>query len=86
LITEAIRGYPGRAQPARRTSSFAPLAPGSLSTGSPQLSMEIDQILYGEPAVIVLDSSFPHRVSQPRLSLLMPALAHAALTRLTVKS
>jgi plasmid stability protein len=46
LITEAIRGY--LARPATpRTSSLRLLRPEPYPPGSEQLSLEIDQILYG---------------------------------------
>jgi hypothetical protein len=46
LITEAIRGYLGRPE-ARRTSSLRLLRPEACPPGNDRLSMEIDQIVYG---------------------------------------
>jgi len=46
LITEAIRGI-WRAQPFRGASSLRLLRPEPYPPGSEQLSMEIDEIVYG---------------------------------------
>lgn len=46
LITEAIRSYLGR-PPGRRTSSLRLLRPEAYPPGNERLSMEIDEIVYG---------------------------------------
>jgi hypothetical protein len=47
LITEAIRGY--LARPAsRHTSSLRLLRPEAYPAGNEQLSLEVDEIVYGE--------------------------------------
>ena len=46
LITEAIGGYLGRPE-GRRTSSLRLLRPEAYPPGNDRLSMEIDEIVYG---------------------------------------
>ena len=64
LITEAIRGY--LARPARRhTSSLRLLRPEAYPAGSEQLSLEVDEIVYGSSGDRCR-LQLPYRLPQPK--------------------